>query len=122
MEYIGIIFGVFGLFAYLQVSSLKHRVDTLEEQLAKTAGTPLFEERISLMQAVRSNIGKKVKIEFKEDNQDVDIVMYGNTKHGSNIILDTDQEWMLVQTESPKGKKEKLIRLASVRRITLLEE
>ena len=48
MEYIGMIFGVFGLMAYLQVFPLKRRIDLLEEQLARTEGTQAFEERASL--------------------------------------------------------------------------
>ena len=43
--------------------------------------------------------------------------MYGNTKHGSNTILDADEEWMLVRIETPKGTKEKLIRMESIARI-----
>ena len=39
MEYIGFVFGIFGLMAYLQVSGLKNRVVTLERELAKMQGT-----------------------------------------------------------------------------------
>ena len=31
MEYVGIVFGIFGLLAYVQVASLKRRIDALEE-------------------------------------------------------------------------------------------
>ncbi|MBR2834826.1 MAG: hypothetical protein IKE43_03815 [Coriobacteriales bacterium] len=122
MEYIGIVFGIFGLFAYLQVCSLKHRVESLEEQLTKTKGTPLYEDRRALLQAAKSYIGKQVELDLKEDHEDVDVVMYGNTKHGSNTILDVDEDWMLVQIEGPKGTKNKLIRMESIQRISLIRD
>ncbi len=117
MEYVGFIFGIFGLMAYLQVSSLKRRVDLLEEELAGTRGTQAFEKRSSLVEAARSYIGQKVRIALKEDHEDIDITMYGNSKHGSNTIVDVDGDWMLVHIETPRGNKDKLLRTASVERI-----
>ena len=52
MEYAGFVFGIFGLLAYIQLSSLKKRVAALEEELAGIAGTPSFEERSALLDAV----------------------------------------------------------------------
>ena len=37
MEYVGFVFGIFGLLAYLQCASLKKRVIALEEELAGIA-------------------------------------------------------------------------------------
>ena len=122
MEYIGIVFGIFGILAYVQLSSLKKRLIALEEELAKMEGTSSHEERESLVTAVGSYVGKQVILDLKEDCEDVDIVMYGNTKHGSNTILDADDEWILVRIESAKGSKEKLIRLGSIQRISVLEK
>ena len=122
MEYAAFVFAIFGLMAYLQVTSLKNRVKALEEQLAKIGGTPQFEERAGLQKAARAYLGKAVKLELKEEQEDPDISMYGNTKHGSNTILDVDEEWMLVHVCTPKGEKDKLIRLGSVSRISLAEQ
>ncbi|MBR6472720.1 MAG: hypothetical protein IKS99_03190 [Firmicutes bacterium] len=108
--------------AYLQSSSLKRRVDKLEEQLAVMEGSPLNEDRKALQKAATSYIGRKVKLEMKEDHMDVDIVMYGNTKHGSNTIIDADEEWLLVHIVKPKGEMDKLIRLASVSSISEVQE
>ena len=119
MEYVALVFGIFGLLAYMQVSSLKRRVDLLEDQLARTEGTAAYEERNALLDAVQRKKKKKVVIEFKEDEGDVDVVMYGNTKHGSNTILDADGEWVLVKVDSVKWTKEKLIRLSSIARISV---
>ena len=117
MEYVAFVFGIFGLISYLQVSSLKGRIDALERQLAKMEGTSYREERMSLLQMVQERVGMPVKIDLKEDHEDTDIVMYGNTRHGSNTILDADEDWLLVRVEGPKGTKEKLIRMESVERI-----
>lgn len=122
MEYVGFVFGIFGLLAYIELSSLKKRVNTLEEELAGIAGTTSFEERRALLDAVDSYIGKQVVLDLKEACEDNDIVMYGNSKHGTNTILDADSEWLLVRIESAKGSKEKLIRAGSIRRISLVSE
>ncbi len=122
MEYAGFVFGIFGLLAYIQLSSLKKRVAALEEELAGIAGTPSFEERSALLDAVEAYIGKQVILELKEDCGDADIVMYGNSKHGTNTILDADRDWILVRIDSAKGSKEKLMRAGSVQRISLVRE
>ena len=122
MEYLGIIFGVFGLIAYAELASLKKKVTALEKELAGIAGTPSFEERRALLDAVESYIGKQVVLDLKEDCEDADIMMYGNSKHGSNTILDADDDWILVRIDSAKGSKEKLIRAGSVQRISLVSE
>lgn len=122
MEYIGYIFGIFGLMAYLQLSSLKSRVAELERALTSMKGSTFHERQRALSEAVaKSYIGNKVKIELKEDHEDVDIFNYGNTKHGSIEVLDADQQWLLVQIQSPKGSKKKLLRLESIESIALIK-
>ena len=122
MEYAGFVFGIFGLFAYIELASLKKKVTALEKELSGIAGTPSFEERRALLDAVESYIGKQVVLDLKEDCEDADIMMYGNSKHGSNTILDADDDWILVRIDSAKGSKEKLIRTGSVQRISLVDE
>ena len=122
MEYLGIIFGIFGLIAYAELASLKKKVTTLEKEIAGIAGTPSFEERRALLEAMEAYIGKQVVLDLKEDCEDADIMMYGNSKHGSNTILDADDDWILVRIDSAKGSKEKLIRAGSVQRISLVSE
>ena len=82
-------------------------------------GTSFHADRNALVAVARDCIGQQVKLELKEDNQDADVVMYGNTKHGANEILDIDDEWLLVRITTPKGAKEKLLRLESIARITV---
>ena len=122
LVYVALVFGIFGLVAYVGEESLKKRITTLERQLTGMQGTSYAEERRSLIEMARSYIGQQVQIKLKEDDGDVDIMMYGNSKHGSNTILDVDQDWMLVRVAGPKWTKEKLIRLESIERITLEKE
>ncbi len=121
MEYIGFIFGIFGLVAYLEISSLKGRIDGLERQLTKIKGTSYHEDRTSLLKAASSYIGQNVNIELKDDHEDIDIISFGNTRHGSITILDADEEWLLIRIQTPKGNKEKLIRMESIDRISLIK-
>ena len=126
MEYMGVIgfvFGIFGLLAYLNQGSLKKRITDLERQLTKMQGTSYADDRKALIELAKSCIGRPVKIDLKEDYEDVDIVMYGNSTVGTNTILDVDEDWMRVRVESAKkAPKEKLIRLEAVQRISLLEK
>ena len=122
MQYIGFIFGIFGLIAYMQVSELKNRVKALERELSKMQGTSFHDDRRALLQAARQLIGQKVEIEMKEDHMDADIINYGNTRYGANTILDADDDWLLIHIDSPKGSKDKLIRLESVKRLVLGQE
>ena len=122
MEYAAFVFAIFGFMAYCQISSLKRKVENLEEQLTKIQGTPASLDRSALTSAIKTYVGQKVRIDLKEDHEDADIVMYGNSKHGSNTILDVDDDWFLVRISSPKGDKTKMIRLASVEGITLIKE
>ena len=122
MQYIGLVFGIFGLLAYLQVSELKNRVKALERELSKMQGTSFHDDRRALLQAARQLIGQKVEIEMKEDHMDADIINYGNTRYGANTILDADDDWLLIRIDSPKESKDKLIRLESVKRIGLGQE
>ena len=115
---LGFVFGVFGLMAYLSISPLKRKIEKLEEALAAMEGTTYHEDRESLLKAAAGYIGKSVEIEFKEDHADTDIGYYGNSKHGSNTILDADRDWILVHTETPKGNMDKLIRMESIQKIT----
>ena len=122
MEVLGFIFGIFGLMAYLQIGPLKNRIEELERELTKIKGTSYHEDRTSLISAARSYIGKKVRIELKEDHEDIDIINYGNTKYGSNTLMDVDEEWLLIKIESPKGTINKLLRMESVERISVIKD
>ena len=122
MEIIGFVFGIFGLLAYLEVPSLKKRIADLERDMSKTQGTSYHVDRTALVQATRSYIGKKVNIDLKEDHEDVDIINYGNMKYGTITILDTDGEWVLIRVENKKKNVTKLIRMDSIKGISVLTD
>ena len=75
-----------------------------------------------MLQAIKSYVGQKVNIDLKEDHEDMDIINYGNTRYGSNTVLDVDDEWVLVRINSKKGTKDKLLRLESIQRISALRD
>lgn len=122
MEYIGFVFGIFGLLAYCEISSLKRRISDLERSLTAMQGTSYHEDRTALVRATREYICRQVNIDLLEDHADTDIIMYGNSRHGTNTILDADNEWLLVQIDSPGKSTTKLIRMESVERISLITE
>lgn len=115
MEYIGYIFGIFGLFAFLQVSSLKGRLVKIEEQLANMNGTSQYDERQSLYQHLLTCIGQHVELSLKEDYEDLEI------RSGDTYIEDTDGEWVVVRIENKRGTTERIIRLAGISGISLKE-
>ena len=100
--------------AYLQLSALKKRIEALERQLTGMPGTSYAEERAALVRAAREYLGESVSLKLKEDHIDVDVLSYGNTRHGTITILDVDDDWMSVRIDSPKGTREKLLRLESI--------
>ena len=122
MQYAAFVFAIFGFMAYLQQSSLQKRVAELERELTKMKGTSYADSREELIRAARSYIGQKVRLALKEDYPDADILMYGNTKHGSHTILDVDRDWLLVHIESPKTNKDKLIRLEALTGISAVND
>jgi len=121
MQYIGFIFGIFGLLAYLELSSLKKRVADLERELTKIKGSSFHEDRNDLYKTAKTYIGKKITLDLKEDHKDFDVINYGNSKYGSITIKDLDEEWMSISIETPKGNKDKIIRMESINRMTLAE-
>lgn len=118
MEYVAFAFSILGLFAFCQASEMKRRMDKLESELTRMNGTSFHEARKDLVRVAKSYVGKNVKIGFKEDYMDPDIVTYGNSKHGSNAIIDADDEWMLVRINTPKGDKIKMIRMEAIQTIS----
>ena len=116
MQYAAFVFGIFGLFAYLEVSSLKKRIDDLEEQMRSTPGTQYAEAKESFVRVARQYIGRAVTLEMKEDELDQDVMMCW-MKKGTCTLIDMDDDWMLVKTEYGKTVKTKLIRTRSVERI-----
>ena len=64
----------------------------------------------------------RVKISFKEDCWDSDVITYGNTKRGKNVILDADDNWILVEVTTPKNTLQKIFRLDSIDGLTLVKE
>ena len=120
MEYAAFVFAIFGLMAYVSMSSLKNRVSALEDQLSKIKGTTGFESRESLRKLVTDNIGQKVYLKMREDYTDQDIYLAVYQKKGITI-LDADEGWALVSIETPKKTLTKLIRIESIQSVDVVK-
>lgn len=121
MGTLGFVFGILGFLAFCSQSSLKSRIKRLEDELSSMKGSSYSLSRESIAGYASQNKGKRVKISFKEDCADTDVIMYGNTK-GSNVILDSDDSWILVEITSPKKTVRKLLRIDSIDGLTLINE
>lgn len=121
MGIIGFVFGILGFTAFCSQSSLKSRIKRLEDELSSMKGSSYSLSRESIAGYASQNKGKRVKISFKEDCADTDVIMYGNPK-GSNVILDSDDSWILVEITSPKKTVRKLLRIDSIDGLTLINE
>ena len=64
LVYVALVFGIFGLVAYVGEESLKKRITALERQLTNMQGTSFAEERRSLIEMARSYIGQQVQIKL----------------------------------------------------------
>jgi len=121
LGYIGFVFGMFGFMAFCSLSDLKKRIKRLEDELASTKGTSYSESKASLARLASEYKGQNVKISFKEDCMDSDVISYGNPK-GKNVILDADENWILVEITTPKKTLTKLFRLDSIDGLTLVKD
>ena len=84
MEVVAFILGVFGISAYLQISGLKNRIAALERELTSIKGTSYHEDRGDLVKMVKECIGKKVKVDLKEDHLDIHNKLW---KHQARVYM-----------------------------------
>ncbi len=120
LVYVALVFGLMGVFAFCSQSDLKKRIKRLEDELASTKGSSYALSKESLAKFAKENIGQQVKISFKEDCWDSDVISYGNTK-GKNVILDADENWILVEITTPKKTLQKIFRIDSIDGLTLVK-
>jgi len=116
MEYVAFFFGILGLFAFLNQSSLKKRVADLEKQMRALSGTEYAAEQRSLYEAAQGLVGQKVRLGFREDEADSD-VLAASLSRGACTLVDVDSGWLLVRVDHHGVVKEKLLRLESLKSI-----
>ena len=121
LVYVALVFGLMGVFAFCSQSELKKRIKRLEDELASTKGSSYAISKESLYKFAKENIGQQVKISFKEDCWDSDVISYSNPK-GKNVILDADENWILVEITTPKKTLQKIFRIDSIDGLTLVKE
>ena len=121
LVYVALVFSFMGMMAFCSQSELKKRIKRLEDELASTKGSSYAISKESLYKFAKENIGQQVKISFKEDCWDSDVISYGNTR-GKNVILDADENWILVEITTPRKTLQKLFRIDSIDGLTLVKE
>ncbi len=118
MGTLGFVFGIFGLLAYLQTSSLKSRIADLERQMRQIEGTDYAETKKSLAEAAKGYVGQNIQLGFKEDEEDPDVLV-SNMKAGMCKLMDADEDWLLVRVTHHGAVREKLIRIDSIKSISI---
>ena len=75
--------------------------------------------RDDMVKVLTPYIGKEVIFDFYEDEEDVDILSIG--KKDKAILLDIDSKWAMVRIEKQNTHKDKLIRISSVKGVSVKE-
>ncbi len=118
---LGFVFGLMGIAAFCEQPGLKKRIKRLEDELSLMKGSSYCREKESFAKLAAEYTGRRVKISFKEDCADYDVIAYGNAK-GRNVILDADESWILVEITASGKKMQKLFRIDSIDALTLVNE
>jgi len=113
MEYVSYAMAIFGFIAFCSMGSLTSRIRKLEKQMGSIQGSPVHEDKMSLMKVMKGYIGKNVELEFSGEDIDSDLVSVMMRK-GSCIIEDVDKDWVKVHVTYDKTDKVKLIRLQEI--------
>ena len=117
MEYVSYAMAIFGFIAFCSMGSLTSRIRKLEKQMGsiqgRIQGSPVHEDKMSLMKVMKGYIGKNVELEFSGEDIDSDLVSVMMRK-GSCIIEDVDKDWVKVHVTYDKTDKVKLIRLQEI--------
>ena len=113
MEYVIWPLAILGFVAFCSMGSLTSRIKKLEQQLSSMEGTSAHAERLSLVKLLQEYVGKNVEIEFKDEENDMDIANAVMRK-GTCTIRAADGDWVHVHITYGKVDKEKLIRVSEI--------
>ena len=121
METLTMMCSMLGFFAFLSVFSLSSRIQKLERELrsgSNSNGEGVV-ERQNLGEHIQEYIGKNVKLDFYDDEEDMDVFQSEST--GTVTIADCDDRWVLVHLENRKKTQDKLLRIDSIKSIGVME-
>lgn len=108
MEYLGYMLALFGfcfsIGAFYKITSLEHRIKSLEEPL----------DYVALFNLLQETMGKEIKLDFFEQ---VNFLIGKKV-----IVLDLDDSWVLLQYIEKKEKRKCLVQLNNIKNITILTE
>ncbi|MDO4166538.1 MAG: hypothetical protein Q4D32_03945 [Eubacteriales bacterium] len=116
MEYLGFIYGIFGVAAFISVISLGTRVSRLERRMR------VREDRGNdLRTHLQKRIGERVRFSFYDDEEDIDIELY-YTQSGYLEIMDVDETWVYIHGENGKRQMDKLLRISSIKGVETIAD
>lgn len=119
MEYLSL----FGLFAFIYVFSIGSRVSKLERTLRENglAADETPEQRMALPTTLREYIGQRVELHFYDQEGDPYLSNFTAASKGFVEIVDVDETWVLLHAENKKTKKDELVRISSIKGITVVK-
>ena len=116
METLTMVWSIFGFFAFIFLWSLQGRVAKLERRLREMDEGATDERRMTMQDALRNRIGKHVKFDFYDEEEDMDLLIF-DTRNGFIEIVDVDDKWVHIHAESKQKQIDKLIRISSIKGI-----
>lgn len=102
-----------GFLAFLKVGSLASKVQKLERaERLQEAGA--FAEKAHMMKdMMEPYVGSEIMLDFYEDEGETDL-FFDNTA----VLLAVDERWALLEIVEKDKKKQKLIRLSSIKGVS----
>ena len=113
MEYLFKFWAFLGFFAFIQVCSLSSKVNRLmraEREQADKSYTSNIHVKKDMLEPY---VGMEIGLDFYEDEEDGDLY-FGNDV----ILLAVDEKWALLEITTKNKKKQKLIRLSSLKGVS----
>lgn len=113
MEYLFQIWAFLGFFAFIQVCSLSSKVNRLmraEREQEDRAYTSNIHVRKDMLEPY---IGSQIGLDFFEGEEDGDMFL----ENGA-VLLAVDEKWVLLEINNRGKKKQKLIRLSSIKGVS----
>ncbi len=113
MEYLFQIWAFLGFFAFIQVCSLSSKVNRLM-RAEREQGDRAYTSNIHVMRdMLEPYIGSQIGLDFFEDEEDSDMFLENDV-----VLLAVDEKWALLEITAKNKKKQKLIRLSSLKGVS----
>ena len=103
----------FGFLAFLRVGSLTTKVQKLE-RIERLQDAGALAEKIHMMKdMMEPYVGSEIELDFYEDEGEVDLFF-----DNAAVLIAVDEKWALLEISDKGKKKQKLIRLSSIKGVS----